>query len=333
MNKVKKISKKEQKLLDAENARIDAANQAVTDAANAEEARQDASECMGPEYASPEQLAAIEGAPYSVALTEAEVQEIANNPETFNAVLEHQDPQLDVLSAEDVIALETLEAVQEIEASEIALVETAEPNLDVLSLHDLIANISDADKVTHAVAIGAAFDARMAFEKVTGNDNIQKTLTKSRNQLASPRAAAVILACNVDISDINRSVHTGKCYNVYAIGKLSDMVYGVSGGAVNNAINIAIMKTLFKFRGADLVFTGEMAKACASDKIRIDAAINRVMVRHTVSASTASTQASSTMQALVTLGVVNKSGSHKNPTYTLTDAPVTHALEGLLMAA
>jgi hypothetical protein len=55
--------------------------------------------------------------------------------------------------------------------------------------------------------------------------------------------------------------------------------------------------------------------------------------RHTVSASTAPTQASSTMQALETLGLVKREGSVRNPTFTLTDHPAVAHLEARMMAA
>ena len=63
------------------------------------------------------------------------------------------------------------------------------------------------------------------------------------------------------------------------------------------------------------------------------AAIRKVLIRHTVSASTAPTQASSTMQALATLGVVKAEGSTRNPVYKLTNHPVVEKLEVLLKAA
>ncbi|WP_372708705.1 hypothetical protein, partial [Klebsiella pneumoniae] len=137
----------------------------------------------------------------------------------------------------------------------------------------------------------------------------------------------VMLAAQVDPSFINRTLHDGSCYNVYAIDKVADAVKGLADGVVSNAINRACMVSLFNMRKAGLPFTGEVAKACASDKHPIDLAIRKHLVRHTVSASTAPTQASSTMQALETLGIVKREGSSRNPTFTLTDAPIVQRLE------
>nr|WP_272481345.1 hypothetical protein [Methylobacterium sp. B34] len=38
------------------------------------------------------------------------------------------------------------------------------------------------------------------------------------------------------------------------------------------------------------------------------------------------------MQALETLGIVKREGSSRNPTFTLTDAPITKRLEEVLFA-
>lgn len=199
-----------------------------------------------------------------------------------------------------------------------------------------------ADKVEETVfATAAAFDDRSAFERAKDpdNTNIQRTLKKARAQMVTRRAAQVMLATNVDPATINRVFHEGSRYNVYALGKLADVIFGLTKnpehqqGQITNAINLACMRSLFQFRAAGMQFTGELAKAAASDKIRVEAAIRSHLVRHTVSASTAPTQASSTMQALTTLGIVKKSGSHRNPTFDLADTPVVAKLHELLHAA
>jgi hypothetical protein len=198
------------------------------------------------------------------------------------------------------------------------------------TFEEMLAAITDEDAIVMAVLVGKAIDERQDFERAKGNDNIQKALAKSRKQLATPTAARVLIACAVDPSMINRSVHEGVRYNVYALGKLADAIHGLSGGAVNNAINLACMKSLFRFKAAGKDFTGEMAKAAASDKIKVDTGLKGMLVRHTVSASTSSTQASSTMQALTTLGIVSRAGSHKNPTFTLTDTAVVQKLQRVI---
>jgi hypothetical protein len=191
------------------------------------------------------------------------------------------------------------------------------------------------------VAIADEVDQRSRDETVRaiseGKDdkNIQGTIKKIRAQLVTKRAAKLMCAIRVEPNFINRVVHTGSAYNVYALGKLSDVVFGVTDGQVANAINIACMKSLFAFSKLGIAFTMECAKGAASKQYawKIDAAVRKHLISHTVSTSTAPTQASSTMQALVTLGVVSTNGAGKNPTYTLLDTPIAHKLEAMLAAA
>lgn len=180
--------------------------------------------------------------------------------------------------------------------------------------------------------IDSELNERQRFEetKNPNNSNIHKTIKKVRGSLARSHAAAFMIAANVSPTFLNRVLHDGSKYNVYAMQKFSDFVDGLVGGTVTNAINIACMRTLFNFQKEGLAFTGEIAKAAASDKIRISAALRKHLVSHTVSASTAPTQASSTMQALQTLGVVRVEGSRKHPTYIVCNNAVTDRLQEIV---
>lgn len=164
------------------------------------------------------------------------------------------------------------------------------------------------------------------------NANIHRTLKKVRGSLLRAYAAKVMVAAQQDAGFINRHLMDGSRYNVYAIGKYADLVDALAGSGMHNAINIAITRSLFAFAKAGLDFTGEMAKAAASDKIRVAETLRKHLVRHTVSASTAPTQASSTMQALETLGIVRIDGSRKNPTYRLLNTPQRHRMQQVVEA-
>ncbi len=57
---------------------------------------------------------------------------------------------------------------------------------------------------------------------------------------------------------------------------MSDLVRAlVDGDPIKNAINNAVIRSLFQCRKAGIAFTGELAKAAPSDKIRIDAAVRQ----------------------------------------------------------
>lgn len=254
-------------------------------------------------------------------------------------------------AADESTSLEALaEVVNQIEAKEDALAaqaaaatptevdltgenqnEPEEPTFD-----DILGAIDDADKKAMAQKVSDAIDARIKRLKTEkpDNDTQPATLNKCRSKLALPSRAAVLIAVGADETFIDESRSSGNHYNVYGIDKVADLVAALSGDGLKNAINRAITRSLFQFRAAGQKFTGETAKAAASDKIRLtDKTLERLLIRHTVSAGTAPTQSSSTMQALQTLGIVKNAGSVKFPVYELTDSPQTAQLEKILKAA
>ena len=205
---------------------------------------------------------------------------------------------------------------------------------------DVLAAVSSEDVNAKVEATRKALTERSDFERVKDPDNgkIQKPLDRVWKQITTQRAARLMCAVSFDPETLNRVIHEGARYNVYAMGKLGDAIWGLTNsedgkrGQITNAINLACMRSLFRFRADGTQFTGEMAKAAASDKIRVDAKVRELLVRHTVSASTAPTQASSTMQALESLGIVRRSGSGTNPNFDLTANPIVGALEKALAA-
>jgi hypothetical protein len=198
----------------------------------------------------------------------------------------------------------------------------------------LVDAVSEDDRKNMAAKVHAEFDARQKFEamKNAENEKIQTNLKNYASKLGSLGAAGILTAISVDPAFINREISAGSRFNVYAIDKVNDLVAALETGVMRNAINIAIMKSLFKFRAAGVAFTGIAANAAVSDKIRVEKAMKDLLVRHTVSAATAPTQASSTMAALHTLGIVSNRGSKKHPHWELTDTPQTRRLEALLAA-
>lgn len=262
--------------------------------------------------------------------------------------IEEQLANLTILegAAEELIASLSPEAIADIEAltqqtgQEEAPAPASEPDqapaeeedpdqAETMTFAEVVASVPDEERTAATTYVAKGFDDRAEFERQSNPDNetIHKSLNKSRAKLALPTAAAVLIAAEVPLAFMNRSISSGTCYNVYAIDKVADLVKALGGGELNNAINIAVCRSLFRFRAAGETFTGEMAKAAASDKIRVTATLQKILVRHTVSATTAPTQASSTMQALQTLGIVVNRGSQKAPAYHLTDTPQTKRLE------
>lgn len=200
---------------------------------------------------------------------------------------------------------------------------------------ELLAALPEDAKLDKAKAIGASFDDRIEWLKTNKPNNTTQApkLDSYRKKLALPSKAAVLLVTGTSEEFINRSISAGSTYNIYAIDKVIDLVNSLTGDTKMNAINKAVLKSMLNFKNEGISFTGEMAKAAASDKIRIsDKKAAGLLARHTVDAGTAPTQSSSTMSALQTLGIVVNRGSMKAPVYELTDTPATRKLAEVLAA-
>lgn len=207
-------------------------------------------------------------------------------------------------------------------------------NYEGQSLTAITDGIADKDRKRMATKIGKAFDDRSAYEteKNKNNERIHKELNKHRAKLAMPGAAAILLAAQVPADFINRSVSEGSRFNVYAADKLADLVKALETGAMKNKVNIAVCKSMFRFRAAGESFTGEMAKAAVCDKVTVNTKMQKLLTRHTVDPGTMSTQTSSTMTALMTLGIVKNTGTFRAPVYELTDTPQTARLQEVIAA-
>lgn len=268
----------------------------------------------------------------AIAFLDQEIAEEAARLDLTNIdqeILDATEAKLDALEAQtSELTIATEEEVQNQITINLSQNET-------MSFDDLIAGITEADKLAKAQAIGAAFDDRLAFLAKDKPDNLNqpKTLTKYRAKLALPSKAAALLVTGTDETFINRSTSGDSRYNVYAIDKLIDVVNALTGGQLGNAVNKAILKSMVNFKQASLAFDGRMAQAATSDKIAVsDKKMAALLNRHNVAANTASTQTSSTMSALQTLGIVINKGSAKFPIYELTDTPASQKVQQLLAA-
>lgn len=199
-------------------------------------------------------------------------------------------------------------------------------------IKELVSNITHEAKEQRKAEIVSEFAARKAFEEsqVSISSKMIPNLDAAEKALATIGAAGLMLALDIDPGFINRSVAVGSRYNVYAFGKLKDLITALEGGFLQTPVNRAIVASLFNCRDAGIPFTGPVALAAASDKLKVDRAIAKHLVRHTLSPSTASTQKSSTMVALSTLGVVVNTGTQGREVWQLTDTPATRRLEEVI---
>lgn len=196
-------------------------------------------------------------------------------------------------------------------------------------------DVSDDTVKSLVKVLSDEITARAEYEqrKNSDNDKIQKTLSNVHSKLVRSKAAKLHAVANVNASYINRCERVNAKYNVYALQKIADIVDVVMFEQSMNKINYHVLRSLFRFEAKELTFTHRDAVCAASDKCKVEDAKKRsALSRHNVSETTASTQASSTMNALVTLGVVSETNNADNVScYVLTHSPLCEALKEIVM--
>jgi hypothetical protein len=260
---------------------------------------------------------------------------------------------LDALSASldldiEVAALEEAERAAEIAAQAAAnpapaqapATPDAEPEELVMPSHvpgvlkDMASNITAQQITVMTDAVNAEFAGRIAFEQSmpTISSKMVPNLEAAQKRMTSESAVRAFCAMDIDPGFLNREVNTGTRFNVYALEKINDLVVGLTAGFVKNAINRAMLLSLFRFQEAGVPFTGSAAAAAVSDKIKIDRKTGALLTRHTASPSTAPTQKSQVMNSLQVLGIVTSNRlKGDNEVFTLTDTPQTRALKEALL--
>ncbi|MBO6507351.1 MAG: hypothetical protein JJ979_02510 [Roseibium sp.] len=213
-----------------------------------------------------------------------------------------------------------------------------------MSFTDALNEVSEKQAKAMAKKIATAIDERADFEEKAQPDNFEKNMKPKlngvRNKLANTRAARVLIATGTDESFINRSVNDGKRHNIYALQKVADAVDLLAADALpekSNMINRTIIRSLFRLQKAGHAMTFELAKACCSKNYRpkegVDPKALKHIDRYTVSPATVSTQSSSTMSALVTLGLVERSGGRRNTSFNILANAATEKLANMMQVA
>lgn len=236
---------------------------------------------------------------------------------------------------EEVLLDQALDASEEVQAPEAVQQDEAPAQDDQVDFKDQMKAVGAEEIQATMTLMKERIDDRRKLEisKSSFNDNIQRTLKNVEQTLVRPVAAQVLVAASVSPNFIVEESRAGENYNVYAMGKLNDLVDALAGLTLSNAINRAIVRSMFKLRGAGVVITREILECAASDKIKVkDKTIEGLLTRHTVGASTAPTQTSSTLRALETLGIVKVTGTKQNCTVTILDTPQTRSLEAVAIA-
>lgn len=210
----------------------------------------------------------------------------------------------------------------------------AKSKTETPTIESLVSEVSAKAVADRIKEFGVAFDNRAAHEAqlAAGNTSIQDKLVAVRKRFEVPGVAALSIATNMDPNFVNRSIAGDKRFNIYAVQKLADIMHGLNGTGMKNAINLAILKSMIACEKAGVPFESVVSQAAASDKVEVKGQLKQILTRHAVSASTAPTQASSTMNALMTIGAVRNKGSHRAPVFEFVPGPVSTKLRDLVSA-
>jgi hypothetical protein len=189
------------------------------------------------------------------------------------------------------------------------------------------------DVMNYIASLNAAFEARKEYEIAHGKDasaNIHKTLSKVRKSMTRDVVATCLLASNVDADFINASVRASNRFNVYAIEKVDNIACALLKAESVNHYTRAILATALAFEKNDLVMTRDEARSACSLALKVKDAKREKLVskyKKHIDASTASTQSSSSLEALVTFNILARSKDDQgNDTFKTIDNEATRAL-------
>jgi Xaa-Pro aminopeptidase len=196
--------------------------------------------------------------------------------------------------------------------------------------------IKKATKATAIVAVQSndylaqmlvAFDSRAAYEaaKNADNSNMQKTLADLKKSINHELIASVMSAANVSADFINRSERNNARFNVYSAEKIVNVARSLKSAASLNHYTKAITASIAAYAKAKLDFTHKDAIAACSSDSKVDKNRDVVLKRYQkiVSATTQTTQASSSLNALLQYHVISEyRDTTNNVCYRMNDNDV-----------
>lgn len=189
------------------------------------------------------------------------------------------------------------------------------------------------DVAAYVASLNAAFDARAAYETAKNADNasMTKTLTTLRKSIAHDAVASVMLACNVSADFINRAERSNARFNVYSAEKVANVARYLSVSTeVLNHYTLAILKSCIALSDAKLSLTHADAQvACSSDARSLDAKKKKLIAQYArvVAANTASTQSSSSINALQMFSIIKETRDANNAIAYVFNDEHSHAKE------
>jgi hypothetical protein len=184
----------------------------------------------------------------------------------------------------------------------------------------------------------AACAARKSYEqsKNDANTSIQSTLDSLVKTFDRDAIAAIMCASNVAPDFINKSERTSNRFNVYASEKVANLAQAIAKSATLNHYTLAIVRAAIALKTAETTLNHADAVAACSmsvthkDKSRAAIIKSARYAKH-VAANTASTQSSSSINALQVFNVLTETRDTANHVaYTLNDNDTVTALRELV---
>lgn len=172
---------------------------------------------------------------------------------------------------------------------------------------------------TYSAELQASIAARITHERCKNGDNhsIASCLNGIAKDVAHDSIASIMLQSNCDADFINRSERVSARYNVYAAEKVANVARAIAVVKTLNHYTRAIFASALALEASAFVLSHKSAVAACSSSIKhSDAKQERVLkstryAKH-VAAQTASTQASSSLNALATMGVFSETRDASN---------------------
>jgi hypothetical protein len=172
---------------------------------------------------------------------------------------------------------------------------------------------------SYVAELNAALDARAAYElaKNAANDSMQSTLSSLRKSMTHADIAAQLHSCNVDANFINRSERSNNRYNVYAAQKVDNVARAAKSVEELNHYTLAILRVALAVEKIESKLSHKDAVSACSASVKHSEAKRESLIKSLryakhVAANTASTQSSSSINALQTCNILSESRDAAN---------------------
>lgn len=168
----------------------------------------------------------------------------------------------------------------------------------------------------YRATLTSAFDVRMSYERAKNaeNESIQSVLKAQRKSVDHDKIAEMMLVANVNADFINVSERVSARFNVKAAEKVINLARVLASAEHLNHYTRAVFLSAVALAKNNTMLTHKDAHASCSLSVKNNAARDKLLVRYQkhVDASTASTQSSSSINALQMFDVLKETRDESN---------------------